>query len=113
VPPSNEASNGKTGERKENIHFAWHLNSRLCFPAYNGVKASQLLGHWPFLGSYYDVSTNARELGTIQGNNVQLAFEQYAGYVQIRKLGFLNIDEGMSSWLWLCAYYVAVAVTVA
>jgi len=58
---------------------------------YDGVKASKLLGYWPFVGSYYDVSTNARGPATVQGNNVQLAFEQHAGYVQIRKPGFLNI----------------------
>ncbi|KAF5319511.1 hypothetical protein D9619_008879 [Psilocybe cf. subviscida] len=58
---------------------------------YDGVKTSQLLGYWPFVGTYYDVSTNGRGPATVQGNNVQLAFANYAGYVQIRKPGFLNI----------------------
>ncbi|KAF5319519.1 hypothetical protein D9619_008713 [Psilocybe cf. subviscida] len=60
---------------------------------YKGVRASQLLGHWPFAGNYNDASAYARGPATVQGYNVQLASEQGTGYVQIRRPGFLNIPS--------------------
>jgi len=55
------------------------------------VKASTLLGYWPFVGTFYDVSTNARGAATVQGTNVALTFEQNTGFAQIRQPGYLNV----------------------
>lgn len=66
-------------------------NSHICVSAYTNVKASELLAHFPFFGTYFDVSTYERGCALAIGNNVQLAWDQKRGYVQIRKPGFLNI----------------------
>ncbi|KAF5319691.1 hypothetical protein D9619_008881 [Psilocybe cf. subviscida] len=58
---------------------------------YENVKTTTLLGYWPFVGTYYDVSPNSRGPALYKGTNVSLGFENNVGFVQIRKPGFLNV----------------------
>jgi hypothetical protein len=73
------------------IAFLPNIVTHRSFSAYEDVKASNLLGYWPFVGTLYDVSPNARGAANIQGPNVALTFEQNNGFVQIRQPGFVNI----------------------
>ncbi|KAF5315013.1 hypothetical protein D9619_007108 [Psilocybe cf. subviscida] len=64
------------------------LTSRQLGGPFQGVLSSTLLGYWPFVGTYYDLSPNARGPALVNGANVALS---PLGYVEIRQPGFLSI----------------------
>lgn len=61
------------------------------YTAYAGATSVLLLGHWPFVGSYYEVTTHAWGPAESHGTNVSLQYLNKTGFVQIRRPGFLNI----------------------